>query len=278
MRVSRGFSLLELILTLAVGTVVLAAAGRMLLTVRRFWSAERQALEMRHALQTAGMVLAAELRSASPASGDLLATSDTAVTLRAPRGLLSVCRPVVPGSRELVARLGPVVSPASPEPGRDAVAVLLPDGDTATRWLRAPLVAGGGATCPDGVAAHRLTLDSSVPAAALDPVLPGAPVRLYETLMYRLYNDGSGRWWLGVRSWQGGGWATTSPIAGPLRPRTGLTLEFLGGNGTPAVVDSQVRGVRIVLRAVGSVPVAAAGRRSGPREDSLILFVAPRNE
>ncbi len=262
---------------MAIGSVVLMAAGRLALSARRFWFAEREAIAARHALRSAAAILTAELRGLSPTAGDLLAGSDTAITLRAARGLYQVCG-VSGGGTALTARLDDALAPATPEPGRDGVLVLLTaEPDSADRWLRAELAGVAAAACPDGAPGVRFELDPADPPEAFASVTPGAPLRLFETVTYRLYNDGTGTWWLGVRTWQGAAWAATSPLAGPLAPRTGLAFSYRDGAGGIVPANSAVRAIGIVLRVAGTVPVQAAGWRPGVRTDSLAAVVAPRN-
>lgn len=275
MRASRGASLLELLLTLALGAVVLMAGARLLLTIRRFWSDEREALALRHAARTTVALLTAELRAVSPAAGDLLAVSDTAVTLRAQRGLYRVCAAPQQGSGELVvSRAGP--APRAPVALQESVLVF--QTGSGDRWLHAVISGVGSAGCADTSPGWRLTLSPVRPA--LDSVTPGSPLRTFETLTYRLYSDGAGEWWLGVKAWQGGGsgWAPTSPIAGPLLPRYGLELAYLDAAGAPAASDTLVRQIRIGARVRGAFTQRSEGRRRGPFLDSLVAVVAPRNE
>jgi hypothetical protein len=273
-RALRGASLLELLLTLALGAVVLTAGARLLLTIRRLWADEREALALRHAARTTVALLTAELRAVSPSGGDLLRTSDTAVTLRAHRGIYRVCAAPLPGSAELViSRAGP--APRAPVALQESVLVFLAD-SSRDRWLRAHIGAVGSAACADTSPGWRLTLSPA--RSELDSVMPGSPLRTFETLTYRLYDDGAGAWWLGVKVWQGSGWAATSPIAGPLLPRYGLELAYLDLTGDPAAADTLVRQIRIAARVRGAFVQRSEGRRRGPFLDSLFATVAPRNQ
>lgn len=277
MRISRGTSLLELLLTIALGAVVLTAGARLLLTIRRLWQDEREALAARHAQRTAVALLTAELRGTAPRQGDLLRTSDTSVTLRAQRGLYRVCAAPRSGSGELdVARAGP--APRVPVAGSESVLVLMPGLAPSTdRWLHAAIIATGSASCTDSSAGWRLTLAAAGSAATLDSVQPGVPLRTFETLTYRLYADGSGDWWLGVRAWQGASWAATSPIAGPFAPRDGIALSFLDAAGAVVSQDTLVAQVVVGARVLGASPRRSEGRAEGPYRDSLFAVVAPRN-
>lgn len=266
----RGFSLVELVAACLLGAIVLAAGVRLTLAVRRYWRAEQEAVNARSAVRTTAAVLAAELRATAPAHGDLLRVSDTAVTLRSTRGVREVCAAAIPGSAEIVVRDDAGLATGVLQPGRDSVLVFLPDDVvSADRWFGARIVAVVGGTCAAGERAARLRL-AVQPAVIpiLDSVAPGALVRAFQTLTYRLYDDGSGTFWFGVRSWQGSAWAATSPIAGPLRPRDGLGLRFLDANGGAAPADS-TRAVGIAVRAA---PLPAGSARA----ESLLVIVAPR--
>lgn len=274
MRALRGASLLELLLTLALGAVVLTAGVRLLLTIRRLWADEREALALRHAERTTVALLAAELRATSPAAGDLFRASDTAVTFRAHRGIYRVCAAPQAGTAEVViSRAGP--APRAPVALQESVLVFVADG-TRDRWVHAGLTAVGSAVCADTSPGWRLTLSPA--RRELDSVTPGSPLRAFETLTYRLYDDGAGTWWLGVKVWQGSSWAATSPVAGPLLPRYGLDLDYLDAAGLPAAGDTLVRQIRIGARVRGGFSQRSEGRRRAPFLDSLVTFVAPRNE
>lgn len=276
-RASKGFSLLELVLAIALGALVLGAGVRLLQAVRRFWFAEREALAAADATRTAAAILVMELRGASPRSGDLLKLSDTAVTLRALRGLLVTCEAAGVSPGELV--VSRASAPRAPVAGRESLLVFVPGSSLPQdRWLHAALAATAAGSCADSSSAWRLTLSAPAPVmAGLDSAGPGTPVRSFETVNYRLYDDGTRTWWLGVRAWQGASWASTSPLAGPLRPRDGLSLRYLAASGSPAAQDTAVRAVEITVRS-NPTQVSAQGRRAGPRSESLTTLVAPRNE
>lgn len=280
-RPSRGFSLVELLVALVVAGVVLAGVAKALLGAQRFYFAQAQVLEVQQNVRVVAQVLQQEIRGLDAGDGDIVAMSDTAITVKAPRVFGVTCAEPDVARGALVVRNSLTSGLRAVDPARDSVLVFR-DGDPTIasddRWLRTSLSATGVAGCADGAAGSRLTLGGAAgELAQLDGVSPGSPVRAFEVVRYRLYGDGDGIWWLGTQSFTGGGWSVTSPIAGPLRPRDGLTFAFLGAGGERASSPSAVRLVRVVVRGRSSAPIRSAGRPTGAYQDSAVVSVFLRN-
>jgi hypothetical protein len=153
------------------------------------------------------------------------------------------------------------------------------------RWLHAPIAASTSANCADNSAGTRLTLTGMVNGDSLGPmgtvgdlgVRSGAPLRTFEVVNYRLYDDGTGTWWLGMRTYAGGAWSATSPIAGPLRANDGLGFEYLNVNQNLTATTTAVRQIRITVRGRSAQPVNIPGRVAGYFQDSIVARVALRN-
>ena len=252
---------------LAVSLVLLAAATLALLGTLRRSAHERAARQERHGVRAAATVLAAELRDVSPASGDFLAAFDTAITIRAMRSFAVVCEVRPPSAVVLADSL--TFALRALDPARDSVLVFS-EGDALRTdddaWLSLGAVAVAADRCPSGGSGTRVTLSG----ADLSGVAAGAPLRSFEVQDYRLYRDGEGQWWLGVRGPDPSGWAATSPVAGPLRPRVGLGIRLLGADGLEALSREQARLVEVTVRGAGSP--GAGG------EDSARVRIAVRND
>ena len=278
---SRGFSLVELLVAMVVAGIVLAGVGKALLGAQRFYSAQAQVLEVQQNVRVVAQVLQQEIRGLDAGDGDIVAMSDTAITVKAPRVFAVTCAEPDVARGTLVVRNSLTSGLRAVDPARDSVLVFR-DGDptiaTDDRWLRSSLSATGVAGCADGAAGSRLTLGGVAGGLAqLDGVGPGSPVRAFEVVRYRLYGDGDGIWWLGTQSFTGGGWSVTSPIAGPLRPRDGLAFAFLGAGGERASSASAVHLVRVVVRGRSSAPIGSPGRPAGAYQDSAVVSVFLRN-
>ena len=140
--------------------------------------------------------------------------------------------------------------------------------------------------CTDGSAGTKLTLTGMVggiaqlgPSGATNDVgvTTGSPVRTFETVNYRLYNDGTGTWWLGVRSLTGGAWAATSPVAGPLRPNDGILFEYRTAADAITATPTAVARIRLIVRGYSRTQINIPGRRVGYYQDSIITRIALRN-
>lgn len=275
-----GFTLVELLVGLALGGVVAAAVCRVLQANQRFYRSQAEVLDVQQGLRAVAYVLASELRQLDARDGDLLAMGRDSVSMRAMRTFAVVCAaPDASGSVVVADAL--TFGSRAPDVARDRVLVFA-DGDEAARdddaWLDLGLVAvSGGARCDDG--SPGTTLRLSGPVAGLARVAAGAPLRTWERTTYRLYTDEDGLAWLGERHVASGAWSALSPVAGPLRRGDGLGLEYRDASGAAAAAPRDVARVDIVARGLSTRPIAIPGRRaSGQRyPDSLDVHVALRN-
>jgi len=274
MTARRGITLVECLASMVVSGVLTAAVYAVLLSGTRLARAESSALEVRRNLRAATQVLRAEFQSASAEAGDLLAMSDSALTLRAQRGFGIVC--ALPAASAIVLDDSLLSLLRAIDATKDQVLVFAA-GDPRTsaddRWVVASVSWVASGVCAGGSRGTRLSLSGSSVAADLADVGSGAPVRLYEILEYRRYRDAAGLWWLGVRGpAAGGGWSASSPIAGPLLPGTGLVFQYRDTLGNAAVLPRSVATIDVVVRGV-------AARAHAPglvRRDSLTARIAVR--
>jgi hypothetical protein len=214
-------------------------------------------------------VLSAELRAASPESGDLYAIDEDSVALRSYNGFGAVCASY--GDEVTLRRIAGTFSGSR----SDSILVFLDNAfDTSgAAWGSAAVVAARvakGGDCPDG---KRPDVVLRL-AKGIDDVAVGAPVRAFRPYVYRLYRGRDSRWWLGQRL-RGG---RLQPVAGPFSdPATGgMRLEFLDRTGRPAVDARRVGRVRISVLAQSLWPVPG---KTGPAfvHDSLSTVVLLRN-
>ncbi len=277
----RGVTLVELIVVLTIAGILLGALGRVLWASMRFYQAQSQILDVQQNVRAVLQILPIELRELDAGGGDIVSMSDTAVTVKAMRSFAVVCAPPSVARAQVTVRNALTYGYRAMDAARDSVLVFR-EGDPVLsaddRWLRAPIAAIAPAGCADGSAGTRLTLTGMVGGATqLDSVLQGAPLRTFETVNYRLYDDGAGAWWLGVRTHSAGSWSSTSPIAGPLRPRNGLRFEYRDAAGGATATRTAVARIRITVRGRSLVPIRIPGRRPGFFEDSLSTQIAVRN-
>lgn len=276
---ARGFTLVELVVALLLGTLVLGAAGQVFLATERFFRLQSSRLEVHEGMRTAIQVLVSELLELDPSDGDIVAMGRDSISIRAARGVTFVCAPTDFVGGRIVVRSDLGSGYRDVDPARDRAQVFR-DGDPTTEaddtWLDLGITsAGGGAVCSDGAAATELRLLGGV--RALDSVGLGAPVRWYERVVYRLYADETGIWWLGERSWSGGAWAAISPVAGPLAHPLGLEFAYFDASGVPTSEPTRVAGIGLTVRGVSTTLLQAAGGGQSRWADSLATVVFPRN-
>lgn len=277
-----GFTLIELIIAVAMASIVLGAVYRILVNNQRFYRAQSQIVDVQQNVRAVAEILPAELRELDAADGDILAMSDTSLTIKAMRGITSICAAPDVANGKITVRNSLTYGYRAVDPTRDSVLVFA-DGNTQVStddtWLHAPAaVVTTGVTCTDGSAATRYTLTGMVGGIAqLANVTDGSPVRTFEVVNYRLYDDGTGTWWVGVRNYVSGAWAATSPVAGPLRPRDGIGFTYYDAGGAVTATRANVAQIAIAVRGLSTQPIQVPGRRAGQYQDSLNVRVALRN-
>lgn len=277
-----GFTLVELLIAIVLASAVLTAVYRVLLNNQRFYRAQSQIVDVQQNVRAVAQILPAELRELDAADGDIVAMSDTSITIKAMRGFSVVCAATDPAAGRIVIRNSLTFGYRAIDPARDSVLVFR-DGDVQRagddRWLHAPAAAvTSGVGCTDGAAGTRLTLTGMVGGTTqLDSVSVGAPVRSFELVNYRLYDDAAGTWWLGARTYSSGAWSDTSPVAGPLRPSDGITFRYRDAADAATAVTTNVAQIEVVVRGQSTQVIQVQGRPTGRYEDSLTVRVALRN-
>jgi prepilin-type N-terminal cleavage/methylation domain-containing protein len=277
-----GFTLVELLVALALLAVVLGAVVSLAVAQQRTYAALAARRAARTQLGDAALVLAHDLRPLVPPSGgdpgDVRELSDTLLDVVATTGGSVACAVSAPAEIEL-----PPAEPADAAltwwvaaPREGDVALVLdpgPDpGEGDDRWLALGVAAAGAsvAACAGSPLAGE-TLGGWRLTLAGDPLPPtvarGAPVLLARRRRWSHYRGSDGLWYLGLREWDGGGWGETQPVAGPFRRAGGAAAGM-----TTALVDSS--GVRLAFRAD---PGVAWARRGFPvRPESVHVLVAAR--
>jgi prepilin-type N-terminal cleavage/methylation domain-containing protein len=272
-----GYTLIELLVALAVGGVVATAIGRVLVHTRRVAQHLAQRMELNQTLRSTAAILPVDLRgldTSDPAGSDIVQMSDSSLTYKAMRGFYLTCLPASGGRVSLdTAMLGS--RPLDPE--FDSLLILsgglLPGGD---RWVHLDLRSvTPGRNCPGG----RPSLDAEVSPAVLNPdsLPPGSPLRSFEVTEVRRYADGAGVSWLGARRYsKATRWNAIQPVAGPLSP-AGLRFSYFARDGLPTGDPRRVTRIGLMVAARTPVPVWLGGTEPRYLVDSLATQVALRN-
>ena len=265
-----GFTLIELIIAGVVGSLIVLAAHRALVTNLRSYVVVNAQVRTQEVVRTAAAVLFSELRSLSPGAGDIIAMAPDSLTVRSMRTFGLVCTISLSGFTQqlTVRRVGDWF-----EPG-DSVFILADNNvDLASDdvWLSGKISTMDTlATCASGDPAQIILLPGIKPAMTADSVRVGAPVRTYARYWYGLQQV-DGEWYLTRREDAG----TPEPLVGPLlgRSQAGLRFEYLDASEATTAVPADVAQVRVTIRAVSAV----ANLRGAPIGDSLTTYIFPRN-
>jgi len=289
-----GFTLVELIIAITISGLVMGSVYKILASNQRFYQAQNQILDVQQNIRAVAQILPGELRGLDPDDGDIIAMSATAITIKAARGFSVVCKTPTAAevtARQIIIRNSLTSGYRAMDATRDSVLIFRdgnPDKSDDDKWLHAPIAASASATCSDAAASPgtRLTLTGIVHGDSLGPttgtvgdggVTLGAPVRTFEVVNYRLYDDGTGIWWLGMRTYAGGAWSETSAVAGPLRPSDGMVFEYRDSTGNVTATTTAVRQIGITVRGQSTQPINIPGRVAGVFRDSVVAHVALRN-
>jgi prepilin-type N-terminal cleavage/methylation domain-containing protein len=281
MRNRRGFTLVEILVSLVIMLIVSGAIYKLLNSSQRLSRAQAERVTLQSNVRSGALIVPTELRelgtvvSGTPAQNDVLDfVGTTDIKYRAMRGIGFVCQTPAANTQIRLARSS--YSGRDPVATRDGIYVFI-DADESKggvdSWL--PLAVTGvttGTWC-GGLATIQLT----VPAAAITALPVGTPVRIYEEMWLKLYVDG-GKSWLGAQSVNSG--EAIQPVLGPLAAGEGLAFEYLNAAGTTAATKDAIKSIRVTLRGVVDQSITKGNGSSGALsnvQDTLVTQVVLRN-
>lgn len=278
---------------LVIGAIVAAAVGTVLRRQQRFFTSAARITEGRIALRDATGILPAELRALSPASGDLIAFSDSSLDMRVTIGAALVCDTVAGGAALDLAparasRTNPLAAFSTTPQGGD---VALAFDATAGAWtpLAIGSVVSSTSTCAasplfdpvDDAGMLRLRLRFTAGVTAPAGVRHGAFVHVLRRVRYRLYRSGTD-WYLGYSEWNGTELSVVQPVSGPFAPysrragSSGLMLRYLDDADTPVTLATDA--VRIARIEIVARTELGAGLSALQVVDSQHVAIRVRNQ
>jgi hypothetical protein len=298
-------SMVELLVALVLFSIFGAIVFVQLSTNGRSLSALTDRLDAQSALWQGSDAFSAELRPASPGSGDILLATDSAVWYRGFVASAVVCTAPTSSTLELLpdslaSGMRPATGMASAQSG-DLLYLFdegTQRGDADDRWI--PLSVATVSTvrglCSGspyldpigdvGRVGYRLRVQggASIPAT----VGAGAAVRILRPARLALYRASTADWFLGWADWNTslGAWNVVQPIAGKYRPYgvpprpTGLGIgmrdSLNGALATPGPATAASR-FELALRTQVLTRRLGVGPASVLRTDSLSTRVSLRN-
>jgi len=289
-RLRPGWTLAELLVSLALLGSVMGIAAHFAVHQLRFFQAATEVVSLRSKLSQAGHIVGAIARFVSPADGDILAATDTALEVLAPVGTAIVCD----------AAPGAIVVPASsnqrgntfgayfatPDVG-DRIAALLDD-SLGTTWMTLTVgqIPASAGACPNlGVPAWRIPTREPLTLSF------GVPIRILRPLRISFYRSSDGKWYLGAKDWNGASaqFNGIQPVLGPFSPfskdaeKSGLRFVYRDRDGVELhePIDTRRIGSIILLTRGGTDrPILLTGTSASlPKtvSDSTSAVVALRN-
>jgi len=292
----RGFSLVELIVILALSTIVMGGLTSVLVRQQRFYRGTADLIETRSQIRQAAGIIPSDLRGVSTIGGDILEISDTSMIFWATIGQAVTCVGI-PGSNAistppLTLANGNTLASFTMTPDLGDTVYVYQDGPTeaaADDHWKAYGISGPPATstvaCANAALTGVVDLNTqrySFPLATpLDlDISPGTPLRFVRRTRYTLYKAQDNAWYLGYCSPDCAG-ATPQPIAGPFLPAgggtAGVSFSYQNEAGAVTTVPASVAQVSIVVRGQTKGAVDMGGYKNTQVGDSLRFSIAIRN-
>ncbi len=263
-----GFTLVEMIVVVVLGTLLIAAALDVLITDQRTFTVQDAQIQGEQTTRSALGVLTGELRQVSARGGDLLDMGASSITIRAARKFGIVCG---------IVRTNPpvitVLKVGSWFADNDSVYIFADNNSSISSddaWIRAQVTAVDTTSICNLEPAQALNFNGQ---AALfgtgDSVSTGAPVRSFVDHTYGLMTY-QGKTYLGRSDGTAG---TPSPLVGPLDSSSGLQFAYLDSLGAVTTTSTDVRMIQITIKTSSPVTNAAGN----PVSDSTTTVVYTRN-
>lgn len=281
----RGFTLVELLVVVALTGVVLGAIYQSIITTQWATRAQLQRMHVQQESRAARLFLTNALLELDAAEGDVPFADSTTIRTRAPRwaGALCTIPAEIGGSMSFVLRAPLLTGLRDPNAARDSL-LIFRDGDASSRgddrWLVASLDGVGAGACPDGepgwVLAVTISAASGGSDSALVGVTDGSPVRGFQIEETSLYQVGSD-YWLGYRTAnKAGTWTPMQRIIGPLTS-DGLAFRYFDASGAATATVNEIASVALTVRVRSREPARLALGNMDYIRDSVITRVALRN-
>jgi prepilin-type N-terminal cleavage/methylation domain-containing protein len=298
----RGLTLPELLIAIVMLAIVGGGITKVMVKQQQYYKDASKTAGSKRELRLGASVMPSELRSISSSGGDILTMTEGEMKMRAYIGSSVICARTATNTIWLpplnLARHTLTSWIDRPDIG-DTVFIYnenIKKGSEDDLWemrtitdrdMSATACPGAPYTDPvlDAPGTKRrylYTLDANLP----DSVKVGAVVRFTRPVRYRIYQESSGAWYLGLEQYTGGAWSSPSPLSGPYKAfatgdNSGSGLQFryydsLGVRITNMANQKDVARVDVFLRTDAGAS-AISERHGNALKDSVLMRVAIRN-
>lgn len=267
----KGFSLVELVIVVVLGTLILAAALQVLITNQRTYTAQTAQIQSQQSTRAALDVLYGELREISARGGDLVTMGTHSIRVRSMRNFGVVCARTATSPPLLkVIKVGDWFDTG------DSVFVFAdnnPSLSSDDAWVSALVTAvdSSSVACASGPAEWLAFSGQAArfsQAMGGDSVSAGAPVRSFVYYTYSLLTQ-DGVTYLGRTDDAG----NSVPLVGPLEATNGVQFAYLDSIGNVTSTATDVRQIQVTVR-TSSGAINSVGK---PVADSITGLVYTRN-
>jgi len=269
-RTRRGFTLVELLVVVVLGSVLVLSTYQVLATNTRVYAMNGARAQGQQTLRGGVDILSSELREISTPGGDLVSMNSSSLTIRAQRAFGMVC--AVDYSTSPVKLTAFKIGPAF-QVG-DSVWVFHdndPEISSDDVWHSGTITAVDSTVTCQGSPAQVLSVPfvGTAAASSADSVRTGAPVRGFEIFTYGEYTVDGGSY-LGRKGSSDG---SVVPLIGPVQPERGISFRYLDSSGKPTNLVGGVAQIEVAIRYLS----AMQNNQNEPVTDSLVVRVYPRN-
>lgn len=291
----RGFSLVELIVILALSTIVMGGLTSVLVRQQRFYRGTADLIETRSQIRQAAGIIPSDLRGVSTIGGDILAISDTSMVFWATIGQAVACLATPLATTitipPLVLQNNNTLASFTTTPGLGDTVYVYHNGATDAAaddywWPYGILGPPTTVTSACAVLAFTGVLDQNTPRYSFmlsEPlradISVGTPLRFVRRTRYSLYQADDMSWYLGYCSPDCVG--APQPIAGPFLSGSGankgVSFSYQNAAGAVTATPADVAQVSIVVRGQTQGTVDMGGYGNTQVGDSLRFSVAIRN-
>jgi prepilin-type N-terminal cleavage/methylation domain-containing protein len=295
-----GFTLSEVLVVLIILGIVGTAILRVLVKQQQSYQDTSKQADMQREIRLTSSFLPSDLRSMSSAGEDVIQMEEHSVTFLANIGSAIICdktsntHVVVPPLN--AANVTTTNWYTQPQVG-DSVFIYDDSIDTGSiddMWARRSIqsISTNAALCPglpytdpaadNGKLRWRFGIGGNVP----DSARVGSVIRIARPMRYRIYQETSGKWYIGLEEYVSGSWSQIEAVGGPFNrfvpgdaSKTGLQFRYfdsLGVRLTSVAQRTRVSRIDVYLRTDAGL-ASVTERRPNTVQDSVMMRIAVRN-